>query len=81
MEVGAEHGDNYIEVYLEFVRDAFFDAEEMGFMAGIPAAELSPGEEGGDYDKSEGGEAARGAATGVGWFSFGWKVEMLAGRF
>lgn len=50
VEVGAEHGDDDVEVDLEFVGDAFFDGEEVGFVAGVPAAELGEGEEGADYD-------------------------------
>ena len=44
MQVGTEHRDYDVEVYLQFVGDAFLDAEEMGFVAGVPAAELSEGE-------------------------------------
>lgn len=72
VEVGAEHGNDYVEVYLKFVGDAFFDAEEVGLMAGGPATELGEGEEGGDYDEGEGGVTTSGASTGVGWFGFGW---------
>jgi len=77
VQVGAEHGDDDVEVYLQFVGDAFFDAEEVGFVAGVPATEFGEGKEGADYDEGEGGVAACGAATGVGGFGFGW--EVLAG--
>ena len=70
MEVPALHGEDYVEVYLEVVGDAFFDGEEVGFMAGVPAAELGEGEEDGDYNEDEGGVAACGATTGVCWFGF-----------
>ena len=43
MEVGTEHGDDNVEVYLEVVGDAFFDGEEVGFAAGVPAAEFGEG--------------------------------------
>ena len=48
VQVGTEHRDHDVEVYLQVVGDAFLDAEEMGFMAGIPAAELGEGENGAD---------------------------------
>ena len=37
---------------------AFFNTEEVDFVAGIPAAKLSEGEEGTDCDEKEGGVAA-----------------------
>ena len=40
VEVGTEHGDDNVEVYLEVVGDAFFDGEEVGFVAGVPAVEF-----------------------------------------
>ena len=58
MEVGTEHGNDNVEVYLEFVGDAFFDREEVGFMAGVPAAEFSEGQNGGYYKEQEGCVAA-----------------------
>ena len=33
------------------MRDAFLDAEEMGFVAGVPTAELGEGEDGADQDQ------------------------------
>ena len=48
VQVGTEHRDNDVEVYLQVVGDAFLDAEEVGFMAGVPAPELSEGEDGAD---------------------------------
>ncbi len=70
VEVGAEHGDDDVEVYLEFVGDAFLDGEEVGFVAGVPSSELGEGEEGTDDDEEEGRVAAGGCATGVGGFGF-----------
>ena len=32
------------------MRDAFLDAKEVGFMAGVPSAELGEGEDGADKD-------------------------------
>ena len=58
MEVGTEHRDNNVEVYLEGVGDAFLDGEEVGFMAGVPAAEFGKGEDGGYYEEQEGRVAA-----------------------
>ena len=72
VQIGAEHGDDDVEVYLQVVGDAFFDAEEVGFVAGVPATEFGEGEHGGDYDEEEGRVAACGGATGVGWFCLGW---------
>ena len=43
VEVATLHGDNNVEVYLEVVRDAFFDGEKVGFMAGVPSAEFGEG--------------------------------------
>ena len=40
VQVRTEHRDNDVEVDLQLVGDAFLDAEEMRFVAGIPAAEL-----------------------------------------
>lgn len=48
VQVGTKHWDHDIEVYLQFVGDAFLDAEEMSFVAGVPAVELSEGEDGAD---------------------------------
>ncbi len=70
VQVGAFHGEDDVEVDLEFVGNAFFDAEEVGFVAMVPAEELGEGEDGGDDDESEGGVAARGAAASVGGFCF-----------
>lgn len=70
VEVGAFHGKDDVEVYLEFVRDAFFDAEEVCFVAMVPAEELGEGEDSGDYDESEGGVSAGGAAASIGGFCF-----------
>jgi hypothetical protein len=44
------HGEDYVEVYLEVVGDAFFDGEEVRFVAGVPAAEFGEGEENGNDD-------------------------------
>ena len=48
VQVGTEHGDHDVEIYLQVVGDAFLDAEEMRFMPGIPTAELGEGENGAD---------------------------------
>ncbi len=58
MQVGTEHGDDNVEVYLEIVGDAFFDGEEVGFVAGVPAAEFGEGQNGGYYEEQEGCVAA-----------------------
>lgn len=81
VQVGTKHRDYDVEVYLQLVRDTFFDAEEVRFVPGIPAAELGEGEEGADYDEEEGCVAAGGGAPGEGGFCFGWKSKiLLAGR-
>ena len=72
VEVGTEHWDDNVEVYLKVVGDAFFDGEEVSFVAGVPAAEFGEGQNGGYYEQQEGCVAARGAAAGVCWFGFGW---------
>ena len=51
MEVLTFHGDYGIEVYLQGLGDAFFDAELLSLVAGIPAAEFGEGEEGGEDDE------------------------------
>ena len=58
VQVAAFHGEHDVEVDLELVGDTLFDAEEVGFMAVVPAEELGEGEEGRDYDEGEGGVAA-----------------------
>lgn len=63
---------------MEFMGDAFLDTEEVGFVAGVPAAEFGKGEKSRYYDEGEGGIPAGGAATSVCWLGFGWKEEMLA---
>ena len=50
VQVGTEHRDYDVEVDLQLVGDAFLDAEEMGFVTGIPAAELSEGQHRADED-------------------------------
>ena len=58
VEVGTEHGDDNVEVYLEVVGDAFFNGEEVGFVTGVPAAEFSEGQNSGYYEKQKGRVAA-----------------------
>lgn len=58
VEVGAEHRDYDVEVYLQVVGYALFNAEEMRFVAGIPAAQLGEGQHGADYDQEKGRVAA-----------------------
>ena len=72
VQVGTEHRDHDVEVDLQRVRDALFDAEEVRFAAGVPAAELGEGKDGADEDEEEGRVAAGGGAPGVGGFRFGW---------
>ena len=50
MEVVAEHGDDDVKVNLQLVGDTFFDGEEVGFMAVVPAEEFADGEEERDDD-------------------------------
>ena len=51
MQVRTEHWNYNVEIYLEFMRDAFLDAKEMGFVAGVPTAELGEREDGADKDQ------------------------------
>jgi len=51
------------------------------FGAGVPAAELGKGEEGGEEDEEEGGVAAGGGAAGVGGFGLGCGEGRLAVDF
>ena len=78
VQVGTEHRDHDVEVYLQVVGDAFLDAEEMGFMAGIPAAELGEGENGADEDKEQGCVAAGGGAPSVGGFGFSYEKTIIS---
>lgn len=71
VEVMAVHGYYDVEVDLHLVGDTLFNGEELGFMASVPAEEFSYGEKDGDEYEGEGGVAAGGGATGVGWLSFG----------
>ena len=80
VQVRTEHREHDVEVDLQFVGDAFLDAEEVCLVAGIPAAELGEGEGGADEDEEEGGVAAGGGAPGVGGFRFGCEKGSLAGR-
>ena len=43
VEVATLHWNHNVEIYLEVVGDAFFDGEEVGFMAGVPSAEFGEG--------------------------------------
>ena len=70
MEIGTLHRNDDVEVYLQFVRDAFFDGEEVRLVAVVPAEELGEGEDGRYEDEEERGVASCGGATGVGWFCF-----------
>ena len=75
VEVLAPHGDNGVEVYLEGLRDAFFDAELLGFRTGKPAAKLAEGEEEAEEREDERGVPAGEGAARVGRLCFGWKEE------
>ena len=48
VQVRTEHRHYDVEINLQFVGDALLDAEEVCFVAGIPAAELGEGEDGAD---------------------------------
>lgn len=54
------------------MRNALFDAEDVGFAPAVPAAEFSAGEEEGYKEEEDGGVAPAGAAAGVGGFDFRW---------
>ena len=53
--------------------DALLNAEEVGFVAGIPAAELGEGQHRADEDQDEGCVAAGGGAPGIGGLGFSWQ--------
>jgi len=57
---------------------AFFDAEEVGFMARVPTSELGEGENSAYYDEKQSGVAACGGAPGVSRLGFGWMAGTLA---
>lgn len=54
------------------MRNALFDAEDVGFAPAVPAAEFGAGEEEGYKEEEDGGVAPAGAAAGVGGFDFRW---------
>lgn len=54
------------------MRNALFDAEDVGFAPAIPAAEFGAGEEEGYEEEEDGGVTPAGAAAGVGGFDFCW---------
>lgn len=54
------------------MRNALFDAEDVGFAPAVPAAEFSAGEEEGYKEEEDGGVAPAGAAAGVSGFDFRW---------
>ena len=71
VEIGTLHRDDNVEIDLQIVGDALFDGEEVGYVAGVPAAKFREGEDGGDDDESNSHVATPGGATGVGCFGFG----------
>lgn len=73
VQVGAEHRDYDVKVDLQLVGDAFLDAEEMGFVTGIPSAELGKGQHRADEDQDEGCVAAGGGAPGICGLGFSWE--------
>ena len=73
VQVGTEHRDDDVKVDLQLMGDAFLDAEEVGFVAGIPAAELGEGQHRADEDQDEGRVAAGGGAPGIGGLGFSWE--------
>lgn len=59
------------------MRNALFDAEDVGFAPAIPAAEFGAGEEEGYEEEEDGGVTPAGAAAGVGGFDFCWCAKVL----
>ena len=75
VQVGTEHRDDDVEVDLQLVGDALLDAEEVGFVTGVPAAELGEGQHGADEDQDEGRVTAGGGAAGICGLGFGWEED------
>lgn len=70
VKVFATHCDNDVEVELQFVTNATFDAEVVGFSPCPPGAELGYGKESAEYQYEEGPLAAAAGGGRVGWLCF-----------
>lgn len=75
MQILASHGDHDVEVYLQLMRDASFNAKVMRFGARPPIAQLGDGEKSTENDESEGELAAASGALGIGGFSFSYRSK------
>ena len=62
------HRHDDVEIDLQGVGDALFNAKVLVFMAAVPLKELGDREESGDENEGEGCVATGRAATGIGWF-------------
>ena len=78
VQILALHGDDGVEVDLESLRDAFFDAELLRLGARVPPPKLAEGEEKAEERKDERGVPAGGSTARVGGFGFGWWRDRLA---
>lgn len=70
VQVAAEHGDHDIEVDLQVMRNPFFHAEQVGFMATVPATEFGEGEQEREEEEDQRCVATSRGAAGVGGFGF-----------
>ena len=70
MDVWTLHRHDKVEIDLQGVGNALFDAEVLVLMAAVPLKELRDREDSGDENECEGGVATGRAATGVGRFRF-----------
>lgn len=74
VQVRAGHGDDQVQVDLQVVRDALFDAEGVRRRAGQPAAHLAAREEDGGEGEDDGPYAAAAGLGDVGLLGFRWSV-------
>lgn len=72
-QVGALHGDDDVEVQLQIVGDALFDAEGVGRVALHPAPELGDGEPGAEGEEEDRPGGAIAGLLEVVVLCFGWE--------
>lgn len=74
----AGHLHDHVEVELEFVRDALFDAELVALGAFEPCAEFGEGEDGADGEDKEGPLASATGGSCIGGFCFCWSCKSVS---
>ena len=72
MQIRTPHRDDDVEVDLQVVRDALFDAEVVRLVSLPPAAELGEGQDEACEEEEGGDLAAAAGGQGVGRFGFRW---------